>query len=104
MGESFAPRLNAILPLKVMVGTDAQAHFAHTLDISVNGARVIMPVALEPGIDLVLEYKKNRARAVVVWSKPMRKSSRDHELGIRLLNDGRRFWLVEFSPKAQVLS
>lgn len=87
-----------------MVGTDAQTHFAHTLDISVSGARVIMPLALDPGCDLVLEYKKNRARAVVVWSKPMRKSARDYELGLRLLNDGRRFWLVELSPKARVLS
>ena len=104
MGESFAPRLNAILPLKVTVGTDAQAHFAHTLDISVSGARVIMPLALEAGSDIVLEYKKNRTRAVVVWSKPMKKSTRDYELGIRLLNDGRRFWLVELSPKAQILS
>ena len=104
MGESFAPRLNAILPLKVTVGTDAQTLFAHTLDISVSGARVIIPMALDPGSDIVLEYKKNRARAVVVWAKPMKKSTRDYELGLRLLNDGRRFWLVEIAQKAKILA
>jgi len=104
MGETFAPRLNAILPLKVTVGSDAQTHFIHTLDISASGARVIMPMALDPGCDLVLEYKKNRTRAVVVWVKPIKKSSRDYELGLRLLNEGRRFWLVELAPKAQILS
>lgn len=97
------PRLSAILPLKVMVGTETQTHFAHTLDISVSGARVILPLALEPGSDLVLEYKKNRARAVVVWSKPMRKSVRDHEIGMRLLDDGQRFWLVELAPKPHIM-
>ena len=104
MGETFAPRLNAILPLKVTVGSDAQTHFIHTLDISASGARVIMPMALDPGCDLVLEYKKNRTRAVVVWVKPIKKSSRDYELGLRLLNEGRRFWLVELAPKAQIMS
>ncbi len=104
MGESFAPRLNAILPLKVTVGADAQTHFIHTLDISASGARVIMPMALDPGSDLVLEYKKSRTRAVVVWAKPVRKSTKDFELGLKLLDDGRRFWLVEFAPKAHILS
>jgi hypothetical protein len=99
-----SPRLAAILPLKLMVGSDAQTHFAHTMDISKSGARVIMPLALDPGSDVLLEYKKHRARAVVVWSKPMSKSSRDHAVGIRLLDDGQRFWLVEFAPKAYVLA
>lgn len=104
MGELGQPRLNAILPLKVTVSSDAQTHFVHTLDISASGARVIMPLALDPGSDLILEYKQNRMRAIVVWSKPMKKSVRDHQLGLRLLNDGRRFWLVELSPRAQILS
>jgi hypothetical protein len=98
------PRLNAILPLKIMVGTDAQTHFATTLDISASGARVILPLALDPGCGMVLEYKKNRVRAVVVWSRPMRRGSRDHQIGMRLLDDGQRFWLVELAPKAHVLS
>lgn len=104
MGETFAPRLNAILPLKVTVGSEGQSHFIHTLDISSTGARVIMPMALDPGCDVVLEYKKRYSKAVVVWAKPARKSTRDYELGLRLLNGGPRFWLVEFSPKAQILS
>jgi hypothetical protein len=99
-----SPRLDGILPLKVTVGTDSQVHFAHTLNISASGVRVIMPLALDPGRDVVLEYKKNRARAVVVWSRPMRKNSRDHEIGMRLLDDGQRFWMVELAPKAHVLS
>jgi hypothetical protein len=102
MGKS--PRLNAILPLKVLVGTDTQTHFVHTVDISASGVRIMMPLALDPGLDIVLEYKKNRAKAVVVWSKPMSKTSRDHVIGMRLLDDGQRFWLVDFAPKAQVLS
>lgn len=97
------PRLAAILPLKIMVGTDSHTHFAHTLDISSSGVRVIMPMALDSGCNVVLEYKKNRARAVVVWSKPKNKDSRDHEIGMRLLDDGQRFWLAEFAPKARVL-
>ena len=104
MGELGKPRLSAILPLKITVASDAQIHFVHTLDISASGARVVMPLALDPGSDLILEYKQNRMKAIVVWSKPMKKSVRDHQLGLRLLNDGRRFWLVELSPKAQVLS
>ncbi len=98
------PRLNAILPLKIMVGPEAQTHFATTLDISASGARVILPLAPDPGSDIVLEYKKNRVRAVVVWSRPMCRGSRDHQVGMRLLDDGQRFWLVELAPRAQVLS
>lgn len=104
MAETFAPRLTAILPLKVTVGSDAQTHFIHTLDISASGARVIMPIALDPGSDVLIEYKQSRSRAVVVWAKPVRKSNRDYELGLRLLNGGPHFWLVELSPKAQILS
>ncbi len=104
MGEQFAPRLTAILPLKVTVGADAQTHFIHTLDISASGARVIMPMALDPGSDLLLEYKQSRSRAIVVWTKPAKKSKRDFELGLKLLNAGPHFWLVELSPKAQILS
>ncbi len=104
MGESLSPRLNAILPLKVTVGVDAQIHFIHTLDISASGARVIMPMALDPGSDLLLEYKQSRSKAIVVWAKPARKSNRDYELGLRLLNGGPHFWLVELSPKAHILS
>jgi hypothetical protein len=104
MGESFAPRLNAILPLKVTVGSDPQSHFIHTLDISAFGARVIMPMALDPGSDVVLEYKKRLTKAIVVWAKPARKSTRDYELGLRLLNGGPRFWLLELSPKTRILT
>ena len=98
-----SPRLTAILPLKIMVGTDTYTHLAHTLDISVSGVRVILPLALEPGSDVVLEYKKNRARAVVVWSKPVRRTSSDYMTGMRLLDDGQRFWLVNLGPHAQIL-
>ncbi len=104
MGESFAPRLTAVLPLKVTVGSDTQSHFIHTLDISAFGVRVIMPMALEPGSDVTLEYKKRCTKAVVVWSKPVKKSARDYELGLRLLNGGPRFWLLELSPKTQILA
>jgi hypothetical protein len=102
MGRS--PRLNAILPLKVLVGNEKQIQLAHTVNISTSGVRVIMPMALDSGCNVVLEYQKNRARAVVVWSKPMGKSSREYEIGMRLLDDGQRFWLVNLAPKARLLS
>ncbi len=98
------PRLSAIVPLKISVGTDGQIHLSHTTDISASGARVILPLALDPGCTIVLEYKKQRAKAVVVWSKPKKKGSRDYEIGIRLLDDGQRFWMAQFDPKAHVLS
>lgn len=104
MGETFAPRLNAILPLKVTVGSEGQSHYIHTLDISSTGARVIMPMALDPGSDVTLEYKKRCTKAIVIWSKLARRSTRDYELGLRLLNGGPRFWLVELSPKAEILA
>ncbi len=96
-------RLSAILPLKIMVGDSARTYLAHTLDISISGARVVLPMALEAGCDLVLEYKKNRAKAVVVWSKPVKRSSTDHLIGMRLLDDGQRFWLVDLGPRAYVV-
>lgn len=102
MGKS--PRLHAILPLRISVSTEAQVHFSHTTDISAFGARVILPLALEPGCGIELEYKKHRAKAVVVWSKPMRRGSRDYQIGLRLLDDGRRFWMAQFDPKAEVLA
>ena len=98
-----SPRLSAILPLKFTLPTDPQTQLAHTLDISASGARVILPMSLEPGSDLLLEYKKNRARAVVVWSKPVRRGARDYVTGIRLLDDGQRFWLVQLAPKAHIV-
>jgi hypothetical protein len=97
------PRLTAILPLKIIVGTESYTHFAHTVDISVSGVKVILPMALDPGSDVLLEYKKNRARAIVVWSKPMRRNSRDYQVGMRLLDDGQRFWLVDLGHKAHIL-
>jgi hypothetical protein len=102
MGRS--PRLNAILPLKVWVGTDVKAQLAHTINISASGVRLIIPLALDPGSNVVLEYQKNRARAVVIWSRPMAKSSREYEIGMRLLDDGQRFWLVNLAPKARLLA
>ena len=101
---SESPRLKAILPLKVFIGTDSEALTAHTTDISASGVKVIIASALDPGCDVVLEYKKKRVRAVVVWSKPMSRTSRDYQMGLRLLEDGQRFWLVNMEPKAQVLS
>lgn len=99
-----SPRLHAILPLKILVGAETEPHLAHTLDISSSGLKVILPMALDTGKDVVLEYKKNRARAVVVWSKQKNKGSRDHEIGMRLLDDGQRFWLVQLAPRAHILS
>ncbi len=98
-----SPRLSAIVPLKIKVRTDTRTHFGHTLDISLSGAKIIMPLDLEPGCNVILEYKKNRARAEVIWSKPMNHGSRDHLIGLRLLDDGQRFWLVDITPKAQIL-
>lgn len=98
-----SPRLAAILPLRVVVEADPRPLFAHTVDISSSGAKLIMPLSLEKGAQLVLEYKNKRAKAVVVWSKPMGPDSQDHMLGLRLIDDGQRFWLVELAPKAQVI-
>src|SRR5512147_1894907 len=97
-------RLAAILPMKVLVGPDPQVHYAYTMDISTTGVRVILPEALDPGCDVVLEYKNNRAQAVVAWCKPMKKGSSDYAIGMRLLDDGQRFWLVELAPKMQILA
>jgi hypothetical protein len=98
-----SPRLAAILPLKLMIGSEADTHFVHTLDISASGVRLILPFSLDPGRDVVLEYKQKRARAVVAWSKPMHRSSRDYAIGMHLLDDGQKFWLVDLGPKAHVL-
>ena len=99
-----SPRLAAILPLKLMIGSDQNTHFVHTLDISASGVRVILPFSLDRGRDVVIEYKQKRARAVVAWSKPMRQSATDYATGMHLLDDGQKFWLVDFVPKAQILS
>jgi PilZ domain-containing protein len=101
---SESPRLKAILPLKIFVDSESEALTAHTTDISASGVKIILSSALDPGRDVVLEYRKKRVRAVVVWSKPMSRISRDYQIGMRLLEDGQRFWLVNMAPKAQVLS
>ena len=98
-----SPRLAAILPLKITVGTQADTHFVHTTDISASGVRLVLPFNLDRGSDVVLEYKKKRARAVVIWSKPMRRNSRDYAIGMQLLDDGQKFWLVDLGPKAHIL-
>ncbi|MDT8069128.1 MAG: PilZ domain-containing protein [Terriglobia bacterium] len=98
-----SPRLAAILPLKITIGTEADTHFVHTMDISASGVKVVLPFNLDAGRDVVLEYKKKRARAVVVWSKPMRRNASDYAIGMQLLDDGQRFWLVDLGPKAHIL-
>jgi hypothetical protein len=98
-----SPRLAAILPLKLMIGSEDNTHLVHTLDISASGARVILPFSLDRGSDVVLEYRQKRVRAVVAWSKPMRRDSSDHAVGMHLLDDGQKFWLVDLVPKAQIL-
>ncbi len=98
-----SPRLAAILPLKLTIGTEANTHFVHTMDISASGVKVILPFNLDRGCDVVLEYKKKRARAVVIWSKPMRRNSSDYAIGMQLLDDGQKFWLVDLGPKAHIL-
>jgi len=98
-----SPRLTAILPLKITIGTEANTHFVHTMDISASGVKVVLPFNLDRGRDVVLEYKKKRARAVVIWSKPMRRNSTDYAIGMQLLDDGQKFWLVDLGPKAHIL-
>lgn len=103
-GSRKSPRLTAILPLKVLVGTESEVLYAYTIDISASGVRIILPLALEEGCEVALEYKKNRARAVVAWSRQRSRTSNDFETGLRLLDDGQRFWLVEFAPKAEIVA
>jgi PilZ domain len=98
-----SPRLAAILPLKLMIGSEADTHFVHTMDISASGVKVVLPFQLDRGRDVVLEYRQKRARAVVAWSKPMRRDASDYAIGMQLLDDGQKFWLVDFVPKTQVL-
>ncbi len=98
-----SPRLAAILPLKLTLGSEANTHFVHTMDISASGVKVVLPFNLDRGRDVVLEYKKKRARAVVIWSKPMRRNSNDYAIGMQLLDDGQKFWLVDLGPKAHIL-
>ncbi|HEU5400675.1 MAG TPA: PilZ domain-containing protein [Terriglobales bacterium] len=98
-----SPRLAAILPVKLTIGTESNTHFVHTMDISASGVKVVLPFNLDRGRDVVLEYKKKRARAVVIWSKPMRRNANDYAIGMQLLDDGQKFWLVDLGPKAHIL-
>lgn len=83
--------------------SERRTFFAHTLDISASGLKVILPQALDRGCKVMLEYRKNRARAVVSWSKRVKEDSSDHLIGMRLLDDGQRFWLVDLIPKAKII-
>ena len=94
MSKRSQRRVKAVLPLKVTVTADGQNYLGHTVEISASGARTILPVALDPGSELSLEYKHRRCRAQVVWTKAVAGRKYDHEIGLRLLNREQAFWMI----------
>ena len=99
MSKRNQRRLKAILPLKVMINADGQSYLGHTVEISMSGARTILPVKLDPGSELSLEYKHRRCKAKVIWSKPVPGRKNDHELGLQLLNREQAFWLIDIAAQ-----
>ncbi len=101
MGKRNQRRVKAVLPLKVTVSADGQNYLGHTVEISASGARTILPIALDCGCELNLDYKHRRCKAVVVWTKPVPGSKTDHEIGLRLLNREQAFWLVDLAAREE---
>jgi hypothetical protein len=88
-------RQKAILPLKINV--EGETYLAHTLDISASGARAVMTSQLASGSVALVEFKHRRARATVVWCRPMKGRKYEYEIGLRMQNAGREFWGVRMS-------
>ncbi len=97
MSKRNQPRVKAVLPLKVTVIADGQHYLGHTVEISASGARTILPVSLDPGSELSLEYKHRRCKASVVWSRLVAGRKYDHEIGLRLLNREQAFWMIDLA-------
>ena len=90
MGRRQKPRFRMVLPVSIW-GTDSAGkpfnQLAHTLDISVGGARVGgISVSLNPGDIVGVRYKQRKARFRVAWSAKT-------ELGIKYLEGERFIWI-----------
>jgi PilZ domain len=92
-------RMKAILPLKVTINADGQSYLGHTVEISTSGARTILPLSLDPGSELTLEYKHRRCKAKVVWSRLIEGRKSDHEIGLQLLNREVAFWMIDLAKQ-----
>jgi hypothetical protein len=92
-------RVKAILPLRITDVADGQHYLSHSVDISASGARLILPVSLDPGTQISLEYKHRRCKAVAVWSAPVGKN--EYQIGLRLLNRDQCFWLVDLAMQEE---
>lgn len=99
MSKRNQRRVKAIVPLKITVNADGQNYLGHSVDISDSGASMILPVSLDPGTEISLEYKRKRCRAIAVWCKPVGKY--EHQIGLRLLNREQSFWLVNLATQEQ---
>lgn len=101
MSKRNQRRVKAILPLKVTVVADGQSYLGHTVEISASGARTILPIALDAGSELSLEYKHRRCKARVVWSRLIAGRKSDYEIGLQLLNRELAFWLIDLANQEE---
>lgn len=101
MSKRNQRRVKAVLPLKVTVVADGQSYLGHTVEISASGARTILPFALEAGSELSLEYKRQRCKARVVWSRVIAGRKSDHEIGLQLLSREQAFWLIDLASQEE---
>jgi len=101
MSKRSQRRVKAVLPLKITITADGQTYLGHTVEISNSGARTILPIGLDAGSELLLEYKRRTCKAVVAWSKPVSGRKHDHEIGLRLLNRELAFWLINIAAQEE---
>ncbi len=95
MSKRNQRRVKAVLPLRITATADGQHYLGHSIDISASGARLILPVSLDPGTEISLEYKHRRCKAMAVWTAPVGK--REFQVGLRLLSRDQSFWLVDLA-------
>jgi hypothetical protein len=87
-------RKKMVLPVKVsMAGT---SQFAHTLDITVSGARLgSLRSELKQGETIVLRRGSQKARFTISWVKQL--NPKEIQAGVQALEPLNNFWGVDLS-------
>jgi hypothetical protein len=89
MGCRFEKRVPMRVSVRVMGVSEGKAFTvnAETTDVTATGVRLVnVHIHLKSGDVLTVQYKLNRARYKVMWSRE------DGQLGLRLADPGKLIW------------
>lgn len=100
MNKRRQTRIKMVLPVRISAKDRSDNQFdelAHTLDITNSGARLgAIHHPLNPGDQLVLQYRQRKIHFRVVWVKLL-EGTTEYQVGVEATNHGGETWGLELA-------